>query len=136
MIPGVGHLIHYEVPRVAAQFIAGFLPGTEVPGRESRDEVANRALPALLRLADDHPDQSLVVVSHGGVIRSILNAVHPASSREPIRNGSIHSFRHDDGELSLIAFDDPIEIESLDCADDELEEQNAIEGRESAGVGR
>ena len=25
MIPGVGHLIHYEVPRVAARFIAGFL---------------------------------------------------------------------------------------------------------------
>jgi probable phosphoglycerate mutase len=112
-----------------------FPPGTEVPGRETRDEVADRVLPALLRLAEDHPDQSLIVVSHGGVIRSILNAVHPASSRELIRNGSIHSFRHDDGELTLIAFDDPIEIESLDCADDELEEQNAIEGRESAGVG-
>ena len=113
-----------------------FPPGTEVPGRESRDEVAERVLPALLHLADEHPNQSLIVVSHGGVIRSILSAVHPESSREPIRNGSIHSFRHDDGELTLIAFDDPIEIESLDCAEDELEEQNAIEGRESAGVGR
>lgn len=118
-----------------------FPPGTEVPGRETREEVANRVLPALLRLADDHPDQSLIVVSHGGVIRSILSAVHPESSREPIRNGSIHSFRHDDGELTLIAFDDPIEIESLEYAADELEDQNAIEGREaqgreSAGVGR
>jgi hypothetical protein len=27
MIPGVGHLIHYEVPRVAAQYIADFLDG-------------------------------------------------------------------------------------------------------------
>jgi hypothetical protein len=33
-----------------------------------------------------------------------------------------------------VAFDDPIELESLDCADDELEDQNAIEGRESAGL--
>jgi probable phosphoglycerate mutase len=113
-----------------------FPPGTEVPGRETREQVAARVLPALLQLADDHPDQSLIVVSHGGVIRSILSMVHPDSSREAIRNGSIHSFRHDDGELTLIAFDDPIEIESLDCAEDELEEQNAIEGRESAGVGR
>lgn len=113
-----------------------FPPGTEVPGRETRDEVAARVLPALLQLAEEHPDQSLIVVSHGGVIRSILAAVHPESSREPIRNGSIHSFRHDDGELSLIAFDDPIEIESLDYATDELEDQNAIEGRESAGVVR
>ena len=113
-----------------------FPPGTDVPGRETRDEVAERVLPALLRLADDHPDQSLIVVSHGGVIRSILAAVDPESSREQIRNGSIHSFRHDDGELTLIAFDDPIEVESLDCAEDDLEEQNAIEGRESAGVGR
>ena len=111
-----------------------FPPGTEVPGRETREEVAARVLPALLRLAAEHPEQSLIVVSHGGVIRSILATVDPASSREQIRNGSIHSFRHDDGELSLIAFDDPIEIESLDCADDELEDQNAIEGRESAGV--
>jgi probable phosphoglycerate mutase len=118
-----------------------FPPGTEVPGRESRDEVADRVLPALLKLADEHPDQSLIVVSHGGVIRSILAAVDPESSREQIRNGSIHSFRHDDGELTLIAFDDPIELESLDCAEDDLGVQNAIEGREaqgreSAGVSR
>jgi probable phosphoglycerate mutase len=118
-----------------------FPPGTEVPGRESRDEVANRVLPALLALAEEHPGTSLIVVSHGGVIRSVLNAVDPESSREPIRNGSIHSFRHVDGELQLIAFDDPIEVESLDYAQDELEEQNAIEGREaegreSAGIGR
>ena len=30
VIPGVGHLIHYEVPRIAAELIAGFLPGVEL----------------------------------------------------------------------------------------------------------
>ncbi len=30
MIPDVGHLIHYEVPRVAAEFIADFLGGVEL----------------------------------------------------------------------------------------------------------
>jgi pimeloyl-ACP methyl ester carboxylesterase len=30
MIPDVGHLIHYETPRVAAQYIADFLGGVEL----------------------------------------------------------------------------------------------------------
>jgi uncharacterized phosphatase len=44
-----------------------------------------------------------------------------------ITNGSIHSFRFEDGSLRLIAFDDPIEAESItdDCED--IDEQNAIE---------
>ena len=107
--------------------------GTDVPGRESREDVVARALPALIAIADRYPGQAVIVVSHGGVIRSVLNAVQPGTSaNELIRNGSVHSFRHVDGALELIAFNDPIEIESLDCATDELEEQNAIEARELA----
>lgn len=107
--------------------------GTEVPGRETRDEVVARAMPALIAIAERHPDQAVIVVSHGGVIRSVLNAVEPGSAAsEMIRNGSVHSFRHADGALELIAFNDPIEVESLECATDELEEQNAIEARETA----
>jgi uncharacterized phosphatase len=105
-------------------------PGdTLVPGRETREEVAERVLPAIMRLAESHPDQSIVVVSHGGVIRTILNLVDPAGAHGTIRNGSIHSFRHTDGTLDLLAFDDPIELESLDCASDDIAEQNALEAR-------
>lgn len=111
-----------------------FPDGAEVPGRETRDEVAARVMPALHALAAAHPGANLIVVAHGGVIRTVLNVVDPDNHVDPIRNGSIHSFRHVDGGLELIAFDDPIELESLDCADDELEVQNAIEGRESAGL--
>ena len=106
--------------------------GTTVPGRESRDEVASRVIPALLSLAESHPDESLIVVSHGGVIRAVLNSVTGVSGVESIRNGSIHSFRHGGGSLELITFDDPIDAESLECATEELEQQNAIEFRESA----
>ena len=124
------------------QIAARFPDDSPVPGRESRDAVAERVIPALIALAEAHPGESLVVVSHGGVIRSVLNSVEPVSA-EPtsesrphtgygsIRNGSVHSFRHTDGTLELIAFDDPIEAESLECATDELEEQNAVEQRES-----
>ena len=108
-----------------------FPGGADVPGRESREEVAARALAALHSLAAAHPGGALIVVSHGGLIRTVLNAVGRSPITDPIRNGSVHSFRHADGGLELIAFDDPIELESLDPAADELEAQNAIEGRES-----
>jgi uncharacterized phosphatase len=125
---------------LTADEVEGRYPrGIDVPDRESREEVVGRVLPALLGLAEDFPSKALIVVSHGGVIRSVLNAVEATGGEsaltqkhnESIRNGSIHSFRHTDGTLELIAFDDPIDLESLDCATDELEQQNAIEFRES-----
>ena len=108
-------------------------PGT-VPGRESRDEVAARVLPAILALAEAHPGESIVVVSHGGVIRTVLNTVAPLAPAEQIRNGSVHSLRHSEGTLDLVAFDDPIDLESLELADADIEEQNADESRDSAGL--
>lgn len=116
-----------------AELAARFPGDTPVPGRESRGAVVARVLPALMELADAHPDQAIVVVSHGGVIRSVLNAVDPENRHPAITNGSVHSFSHDDGTLTLIAFDDPIEDESLECATDDLDEQNAIERRDAAG---
>jgi len=119
------------------QIAAKFPNDAPVPGRETHEEVADRVVPALIELAEQHPGKSLVVVSHGGVIRSVLNAVEASSTGNPgrgfgsIRNGSVHSFRHTDGTLELIAFDDPIEEESLECATAELEEQNAVEQREA-----
>jgi uncharacterized phosphatase len=91
-----------------------------------------RVIPALLRLAADHPGESLVVVSHGGAIRSVLNAVDPDSRFGMITNGSVHSFRVVDGDLRLLAFDDPIETESVgeDCGD--IDDQNALEQRDAA----
>jgi uncharacterized phosphatase len=108
-------------------------PGT-VPGRESRDDVAARVLPAILALAEAHPGESIVVVSHGGVIRTVLNTIAPLAPAEQIRNGSVHSLRHSEGTLDLVAFNDPIELESLELADADIEEQNAVESRDSAGL--
>jgi broad specificity phosphatase PhoE len=103
-----------------------------VPGRESREEVAARVVPALTQLAAGRPGESLLVVSHGGAIRSVLNQVEPDASHGMITNGSVHSFRLEDGALRLIAFDDPIEIESIgdDCGD--IDEQNRVEADEDS----
>ncbi len=107
-----------------------FPEGTVVPGRETHEEVAARALPALLEVARQHPDSAVIVVAHGGVIRSVLQAVEPDVSFGRISNGSIHSFRYEDGAFSLIAFDDPIEAESE--RGEALDEQNPAEAREAA----
>lgn len=118
--------------QIEAQFGGRFHSGPSmIAGQESREEVTARVLPALMAIADAHPGERVIVVSHGGVIRSVLNAVDPDGKHSWIRNGSVHSFRHVDGSLELTAFDDPIEAESLDCATDELEDQNAVEARES-----
>jgi probable phosphoglycerate mutase len=110
--------------------IDALFPGqTPVPGRETREEVQARVLPALIRLAEEHNDESVLIVSHGGVIRSVLTAVEPDGWHGTIRNGSVHSFRHVHGSLELVAFDDPIESASLGCATDDIDDQNSLESR-------
>jgi broad specificity phosphatase PhoE len=107
-------------------------PGdTPVPGREEREEVTLRVLPALVALAQERQGESLIVVSHGGVIRSVLNVVDPTTTHGAITNGSVHSFELVDGALELIAFDDPIDELSLQYGTDDLDEQNALENRDT-----
>jgi uncharacterized phosphatase len=107
-------------------------PGdTPVPGRETHAEVAERVLPALVELAASRPGESLIVVSHGGVIRSVLNVVDPGVAHGSITNGSIHSFELVDGSLELVAFNDPIDELSLECGTEDLDQQNAMESRET-----
>jgi uncharacterized phosphatase len=108
-----------------------FPEGTFVPGRETHEQVAERVLAALLALATACPGESLIVVTHGGVIRSLLNAVDPDTLHGAITNGSIHSFQVVDGTFELIAFNDPIDELSLECATEDLDAQNALEGRET-----
>ena len=130
-VPQIAERNYGDAEGLTGDEIDALFAGADIPGRESRDDVAARALPAIIALAEKHPGESIVLVSHGGVIRTILNTVAPDAHPEPIRNGSVHSFRHTDGTLDLIAFDDPIEVESLACATEDIEEQNAIESRDS-----
>jgi uncharacterized phosphatase len=90
-----------------AQILARWPEGTPVPGRESRDEVVARALPALRDLGEQHPGENVIVVSHGGVISSLVRHVTDHALPAPgelIPNGSVHRFVYDDGELTLDRF--------------------------------
>ena len=81
--------------------------GGRLEAQESREETVERTKPALVALAERHPGQRLLVVSHGGVIGSLIRDatrwVWPQRG-EQIANGSDHLFRVVDGELELISF--------------------------------
>ena len=47
-------------------------PEFSIPGAETYDQVARRAYPALVEIAEKHPGQSLVLTSHGVTIRCLL----------------------------------------------------------------
>ncbi len=82
-------------------------PDAPVPGRESRTAVVRRVLPALEMLAEEHPGQALIVVSHGGVIGSLVRYITEKALPQQgqlIANGSAHDFVLDDGHLSLAEF--------------------------------
>jgi len=110
---------------------ARFPDGARVPGRESRTALLDRVLPALEAIAADHAGGSVVVATHGAVIRTVVSAVapdHGAAVGVPIRNGSVHSFEVGDAGLRLRRFDDPLEDESEGHRGEPLAAQNALEG--------
>jgi uncharacterized phosphatase len=132
-IPELAERNYGDAEGLNYQQIEDRFPGdTVVPGRETHHSVGERAVAALMTLARAHQGESLIVVSHGGLIRAVLNLVDPDNKHGAITNGSVHSFELIDGALELIAFDDPIDEESLECGTDDLDEQNAIEGRDAA----
>jgi probable phosphoglycerate mutase len=106
-------------------------PGVEVPGRESREEVAARVIPALQALAAEYRGEAIVVVSHGGAIRAALMVAEPNRGFGPITNGSVHSFHVDGTDLKLVAFDDPIELAAIDPRAGDIDLQNAVEARDA-----
>ncbi|KKM45352.1 histidine phosphatase family protein [Rathayibacter toxicus] len=87
---------------------SGGVEGGLIPGCETRSQVTARASAALRDIAERFPDGMVIVVTHGGVIGSLLrslsdNAVPPQGSS--IGNGSRHEFALIDGTLRLVAFD-------------------------------
>ncbi len=107
--------------------------GTEIPGQESREEVTKRSIQVLQDLALRHPEADILLVAHGGVIRSVVEYAAPGLHNEPISNCSVHSFRYDQGSLELLAFDDPMEVASRTLGIEVFEDQNPAEAREPHG---
>lgn len=73
-------------PRFFDPMIAAWLAGDlspAVPGGESGREVADRALAVLDHVADRFRGETVLVVSHGGVIISLMGRLAPGSPSAP-----------------------------------------------------
>ncbi|KQO65258.1 histidine phosphatase family protein [Curtobacterium sp. Leaf261] len=114
------------------QDIRATFPDDVIPGRESRKAVVARALETLGAIAVRFDGGSVVVATHGAVIRSVVNELSPGTAEShttPIRNGSVHSFRWDPERFTseLVRFDDPIEDSSEAPGRYEFAYQNPLE---------
>ncbi len=68
---------------------------------ETRDELATRILEALQRIALDHPESQVLVVTHGGPLRAML-AHCAADGNGPIANCHIVRLAFRDGAFSKL----------------------------------
>lgn len=76
-----------------------------IEGLEPRSTVIARASGALAEIAAAHPGGNVVVVSHGGVIHSLileLSGWTLPGAGYAIANGSVHLLRHAAGSLELV----------------------------------
>jgi broad specificity phosphatase PhoE len=65
---------------------------------ETKDEMRERVLGALHRIADEHPGGRVLVVTHGGPVRSLLVECG-LDGRGPIGNCSLYEVRLRDGRF-------------------------------------
>jgi broad specificity phosphatase PhoE len=65
---------------------------------ETKDEMRERVLAALRRIADAHPAGRVLVVTHGGPMRALLVECG-LDGRGPIGNCSLHEVRIRDGRF-------------------------------------
>jgi alpha-ribazole phosphatase len=70
----------------------------QIPGGESFHDLHRRSEEALQQILRDHPDQCVAVVSHGGVIRTMLCAALK------IDLNLIWSFRQDNTAVSIVEY--------------------------------
>jgi 2,3-bisphosphoglycerate-dependent phosphoglycerate mutase len=85
--------------QVQAAWLAGDLePG--VPGGETGRQVVDRVLPVLEEVADEFRGETVLVVSHGGVIQALFGLIDPGSPYAPasgddVPNGASYVFERD-----------------------------------------
>lgn len=82
-------------------------PDGVVPGEEDRQAVRARCLPALNRWVGLHPGARLLVVTHGGVISAVLEAVSDgavATAPGALRNACLNVLQHGAHGWTVVAY--------------------------------
>ncbi len=132
--PGLAERSYGEAEGLTDDEVVARYPHDDVPGRESRSALLTRATETLAEIAVRFDAGTVVVATHGAVIRSVVNAAAPGTADRhatPIRNGSVHSFRWDPERFraELVRFDDPIDDESDGTGREAFATQNPLERR-------
>jgi len=108
-----------EVAETDPELVALWLSNSAVhrpPKAEKLEDVQARAVAAVKQITEDHPDQNVAVVAHGGPIKAIICwAIEaPISSMRLIRldNGSITCIRGDKTRMRLEVCNDTCHLDS------------------------
>ena len=85
-----------------------------IPGAESRDQLCSRVLRAMERIVRTHPDQTVMIVSHGGVISQILSqaTASRAFAFNSVDNASISHIVAQGKQLTLRRYNDTSHLSS------------------------
>ena len=81
---------------------AFLVPDYAVPGGESPRAFYERGLACVNGIADAHPDECVVVVTHGMVLDTLYRAAYnlplPEKREAPLFNASLNTFRREGGQ--------------------------------------
>ena len=104
-----------KFPDEMAAYRAG-LPDAAVPGGESRRELHDRARRIISTLLDDCPGQTLLCVTHGGLLRAIFkNITGITCPAQMIRTDNTcfcgFSFSHDSQQWQMLCWNDTAHLE-------------------------
>ena len=118
--------IERDFPQQHAAHLSGD-PAVKAEGGESMQEFHDRAVGALMRIAEHSADDKVVIVAHGGVLgmlyRHIMNIPLQAPRNYAMPNASINRFTYRSGIWCLLAWGDlshighPVPEEFADSVD-------------------
>ena len=84
------------------------LKGTVVPDAETRQSIVTRVTGALYLLSEKHLGERILIVTHGGVLRSLLMSVSDEFATPPfVHNGAKVHFHCDGKKLRFHALEQP-----------------------------
>lgn len=85
-------------------------PDYPIPGGESGPQRSARTIPAITGIAERHPGETTVIVTHSGVLRGFFEYVLAMSSGQGWRfrrdNASYNAFEFEDGKWTLVTWND------------------------------
>ncbi len=84
------------------------------PGGETFSQVQARAHAALIQIASAHPDETILIVAHGGMIKSIICKYHEGGFWDfPQGNTAVNFLEFAEGEIHFLKLNDCEHLEGM-----------------------